>query len=517
LLLGEGLPALFTLGMLALNPLIVDHLSAARGYGLGLGLLLWGLYELMRWTGKPANPVLRRASLAFGLSVSANLAYVLPAAGLGAAFLVMAGREGKLRAALLHFALPAMAIAAVIAGPPLRTATSHTFYVGADTWFESFQRMFRDSFYNAVEAWLSIGFFPGLVSFAARVAMPAIILAAVAAAIAAGRRWRRDRSGNGLDPRGRFLYLAGGAMGVMLAGNTLLHWIARVPYPEPRSGLYWVVLMTLAAAVLVAGLPRRVLRWPAYAVLGLCAAQFALQWNVRDYREWRFDRRTKQIVRLIEEREAGRGRHVRVGATWLLSPSLNFYRTTRRLDWMEPVTRDGPNGPYDYYVLWGDDRPLVDKLALTPLLEDEIAAVVVAVRKIGPSAFDPDHPMTRSPDPLSHPSTSCAARPPAATAWTTVAAPSIKSPAAKTPARLVAKLPLSRRSISPCRVKRTPVSAAWSSGSTCCPMASTTRSAAMTCSLPIMGSGRRRPSEPGAPNRVRTTSRPVSRPPASTW
>lgn len=378
LLLGQGLYALLTLGALTLNPLVMDHLSVARGYGLGLGLLMWGLFESIEWTGKPAKGALQRAGIAFGLSVSANLAYALPAAGLGGALLVMASRERKLRAVLVHLGIPAAVISALIVGPPLRTATAQTFYAGTDSWIESFERMFRDSFYSAAGPRSGIPFSTPLVSAAARGVIPAVLIAAILASLGAGLRWWRERSASGLDVRSRFLYFAGGAMALMAAANTLLHVAAKVPYPEPRSGLYWVVLITLAAAILIAKLPRPALRWPGYAAVAVCAVHFAFQWNVSDYREWRFDRRSKDIVRIIEQREAGRGRRVRIGATWVLSPSLNFYRTTRGLAWMDPVTRDVPNGRYDYYVLWQEDRALVGKLGLTLLFEDAIGAVTLA-------------------------------------------------------------------------------------------------------------------------------------------
>jgi hypothetical protein len=40
---------------------------------------------------------------------------------------------------------------------------------------------------------------------------------------------------------------------------------------------------------------------------------------------------------------------IRLGIDWWFAPTINFYRVTQDLIWLEPVTRKGLEGEYDYY------------------------------------------------------------------------------------------------------------------------------------------------------------------------
>ena len=59
---------------------------------------------------------------------------------------------------------------------------------------------------------------------------------------------------------------------------------------------------------------------------------------------------------------------------------MNFYRRMYRLGWLEPLTRDGPEGTYDYYVLLKEQAPLVRKLRLSVLYRDPVSGEILAVR-----------------------------------------------------------------------------------------------------------------------------------------
>jgi len=134
LALGRGAFSLIALGMLTLNPLVLDFLVAARGYSLAMGFFMWGLYSLMRWLGSAAGGGLAvRASLAFGLSAVSHLTFALPSLGIALVALAwgVAGDKRRLGATLLRLALPGMALAAALWLPSILRATEIT---PASTW-----------------------------------------------------------------------------------------------------------------------------------------------------------------------------------------------------------------------------------------------------------------------------------------------------------------------------------------------------------------------------------------------
>ena len=101
---------------------------------------------------------------------------------------------------------------------------------------------------------------------------------------------------------------------------------------------------------------------------------YGLNFDPTQYRPWAYDRSSRRYVEIIRaEHGATSQRIVRVGMSWQMEPSFNFYRKALALDWMAPATQDGPNDHYDYYVLLGDDRRLVPSLRLREVARDDVA------------------------------------------------------------------------------------------------------------------------------------------------
>ncbi len=69
---------------------------------------------------------------------------------------------------------------------------------------------------------------------------------------------------------------------------------------------------------------------------------------------------------------------VRVGISWMLEPSMNFYRRVYNLEWMTPLDRKGPNGDYDYYVLLDGEAPLIKKRGLRVLYDNRVSGIYLA-------------------------------------------------------------------------------------------------------------------------------------------
>ena len=75
------------------------------------------------------------------------------------------------------------------------------------------------------------------------------------------------------------------------------------------------------------------------------------------YLDWPYERDTKQMVTDLsrEVEKSGSPPSVTLGITWLFEPTVNYYRLTRGLTWLNPVTRNGPSIAADYYYVMRDD------------------------------------------------------------------------------------------------------------------------------------------------------------------
>ncbi|HEV2690858.1 MAG TPA: hypothetical protein VGV35_20020 [Bryobacteraceae bacterium] len=341
--------AVVTFALLSLHPLVLDLMSAARGYGPALAFLIAALWFLLRkeWAG---------SGLCLGLSTAANLAFLCPVGALGA-MAALADTAKKTFGRFIDLVcIPAAVIPFVLYIVPLSRANPDQFQFGAPTMAEALESYIELSF---MDKWPP---FPGLVVPGFEI-LTVLILAGSAAA------WVylfRKRDGEPVD---RLILLNGGAL---LAG-VLATWVAHVTagagYPWTRTGVFWPVMITLGGmALLYRFVQWRALRWVALALASLCLIHFVRELRVDYFQEWKYDSGSKRIANVIL-RDGGKGK-VRVVTGPLLQFSLGFYRDMYRADW-EIVEDAKATG--DYYVFKPEDA----RAELRVFYKDAVSGVVV--------------------------------------------------------------------------------------------------------------------------------------------
>jgi len=372
---------------LVLNPFVLDFLSAARGYSLALALLAWALYLTARDL-EEATADIRRwrlAAVCLALAVAANLNYAVPGAALAATFGLLtiwlrAPRGRSLVCLARNFVLPGFLLTVFILAAPLRTASRDNFYYGADRLHQTLQGAIYYSFGYARPQ--SPTRLQNLLWDVSHWAVPRVLI--VAAVVTAGLAWKRWRATPVRpEPQETFLFLVTGTCWAALGMLVALKRGLGLKYPLDRTALYWIPLFTLLCLAMIAAARRpgwRLAVLPLAGYLALATAQYVAQFDTRFYAQWRHDAATKEMVQRIIRREASRPpRRVRIGASWIFEPSLNFYRQRYRLTWLERVTRDGPRGAYDYYLLSAEDNGLVEELGLKALHRNELSGALLAV------------------------------------------------------------------------------------------------------------------------------------------
>lgn len=403
------------------NPLVLDFLVAARGYGLALAFLMHALLQSVRYLAEPperrgaSRRLLYTTAATLAVAVAANLTFLFPALSLAVTLLVVARptnqrqvptqapapkpARGKKHAdkqdrrvspravygaEMRRFGLIIAVFAAVFClVAPLDAARVRDFYAGSSTLQESLRNAVEVSFaHNAgIGGLLRDG--PGMQIWLGFLDFSLPLLALIALGWGTWRFWRASRGDAPLQGAERLLVLTAGAIGGSVGFLIAAHYLIGFPYPADRTGLYFPALMALCLPALATTLPRRpgwlsLARFSGLAFLLLLAGQFLLQWNTSHFYVWRYDADSREILAKIQAAAHGRKPAPRVGISWQLEPSFNFYRAVEGYSSLPPFDRRGPDGDFDYYVLLENDRSLMARRSLRPIYQGPVSGTVLA-------------------------------------------------------------------------------------------------------------------------------------------
>lgn len=351
---------------LAIHPMLLDFSVAARGYSMSLALLVWACVAMIR-RRRIAFPVL------LALAVCANLSSAFPAAAIAACAAFDGTATWKDRVAeALRIGFLAVTTAGAILWLPLSTATKDSFYVGYDSLAESASAVVSSAVRARPDYW---GFFQFLEGprFIATIVLPLLLLGSVFGLLAYRSRIRRiDLVIIFIPP-------------ITLALVVGAHHLGGVKYPVERTSLYCAVFGAVISAK-IADLGSRAIRTTYVICVFLLVAQMTTQLQSTYFYFWMFDRSTKAIARTLRDRTSALAPgSVQVTTTWLLQPSLDFYRVVWAMDRIKPLAQDDGEQvtDADYYVLTDDDLPSLAKKqpATTMLFRDPLARVTLV--KVG--------------------------------------------------------------------------------------------------------------------------------------
>jgi hypothetical protein len=398
-LFGQGVWFLLAIALNSLNPFLLDYLSAARGYGLALGVWMWAWYALLRCQSAVSPRILALAGVLMGLSIAANLVFLVPCLALLASFVVVstaaewrkAGGRSAFRRLLVAAAaplVPAAGVAGAILWAPLQMAERANFYYGSLNSKDALRSLADGLLFHGQTV---LNMQPAIDRYF-RQAPYGVIVAGVLALAAVTLwdvlLWFRAKS----SPQpGAGRHLIPGTLFVAALLLVILRRGFGVLYPQPRTGIYFLPLLFLASVWMlsrVSGthLIRR-------AVAALCALpllvllwQFVLEFNTAYYYDFRNEAATKRIVaRLGELRRRSSQERLRVGVSPLVRHGYEFYQQTQKLHWLAVHPLNSPTCLFDYYVVLPDERDsILTKYRLNVDYYDAISGATLA--KFNPGA-----------------------------------------------------------------------------------------------------------------------------------
>jgi uncharacterized membrane protein len=381
-LFGGGMWSLVTLALLTTDPFLLDYLSAARGYGMGLALLLIAAFNLLRATDASTSGRLYTAGICSGLSIAAVMVFVFPVSALAAAFIVLTSAQGRFHPKAFWdcFVVPAILVAFLLVILPLSKSAPDKFYFGVESLEHCVRSLSEFSFSYGPIPWARFSALNQYSSWLANQVWPFVSVLLAASVLGAwwqlyllrsGDRKRQSRA----DSRTCFFECTF-VLAVILV--VAAHVVAGVPYPLTRTALYFIPLSILSASALCYRYRHfKLVTGVALLIATACVAAFVLQVNVSSYVEWRFDSGTKRIASFLKLHSPP-SKHLVIRASWVLEPSLNFYRTRYGLN-CDPINRKPLDNNGDVFILTKEDHEWMSKLHLRAIYQDEVSGTVVAV------------------------------------------------------------------------------------------------------------------------------------------
>lgn len=377
----KGRYLLLGFGLCILNPFLIDYFSCARGYSLGLGFLAWGMYFLARRVeglGEAGRRILLFTALSclfFAFSVLANLTFLhvyfagvcffafveaIQCSGRVEDAVDMLRRVLKSLARILSSISPsALLLAVVYAGPMLKLMKIKDFYYGGNTGFfsDTVTSLIVASFYS--RSYDGSRFESAVVS-GVKIITIAVVVLSVALLL------RRCFVKSIFRRCDKFL---GAFCGFLLITAFLIafqHWTVHSLYVIDRGAIFFIPIFFVLFLALWnhcrESLPGRcVLMAEAFflSCTGLLIVHGLLCVNLSHYRMMIPDADTKAMMCDIEKLNRGKKlaeRSLKMGVQWISEPSVNYYIIRNKMDWMQFVDRNGPDGEFDFYYLFWEDK-----------------------------------------------------------------------------------------------------------------------------------------------------------------
>lgn len=419
-LFGDGIVLIVSVGLLSLNPQVMDFMVAARGYGLGLAALAVAMYCLTRLgvRGKFDRESqewrwgCRMASVALAFAVVANLTNIVPAFCLAVSFALVAWgglssmlklRDSTLRDLGRYFVLPGVAVGFCIMWPFLiqfrlgqaRTNLNKASDAIRDVFTASFLNKWTDDVLgNLGGVRLGTGNWQGRVTNAGEYVILPLLFCVVLIGLALALRAPAD-SANRRDPLCRIF--GGAAIGSVVL-TVALHFTIKVNYPFSRYCLFLIPLFTvagiLAAQRVSSRFPSLLLKGVGLLIAAVVLLDYAFSLNTKTFRYNAYDAISLDIYQVMEKDARARGlTNVRVGGTWWYEPEVNFYRISSHGDWMLPYdikdrsyVWQTPNSlvpaDYDYFLYTpANDPALSGPRVRTIFRDDKTQLTIIAIAR----------------------------------------------------------------------------------------------------------------------------------------
>lgn len=372
--------------LLALNPLLIDYASCARGYSLGFGFLILGLYFLFKHISSGlTNSSVKQFAVGFWLlafSVLGNLAFLNPYLAIVCFFgLIELYRlffspqpiSGRLqiffKKIILGIAPSSLFLAAIYIQPIIKLQKAHEFYHGDNIGF------WQNTVWSLVNATIYDGKYFNLDLH--KIVMGIIIISLVVGIVIIAKKIILKNSANQKE---RFLVFVLSALFICYLSIELQHQLLGTVYPFDRAAIYFVPLFLLYVLLLTKNMSK-LFQAAFHFVVVILVVHFVISTNTTHFFFNKPDAHTKEMMRFVADATKDKGfppRMIRLGIHWWFEPAINYYILRNNLTWIQFVDRKGPAGIFHFYYLREDDKSIIDQYHLKTLKKYDISNTYLA-------------------------------------------------------------------------------------------------------------------------------------------
>ena len=373
--------------LMIISPFLLDFFSCARGYSLGLGFTILGLYYAMhRLDLTDPHVCIKNNALAVSMLVMAvlsNIAFlniVVPILSM----LIILEIKGGFRQFCLRI-LPVSIFGAffllLIYNPPvIQRITSYVSYYGgvkgfwADTVGSLLECSLYGKNYSSPETILIAKIFIFMFFFISVITLLILFL-------------KKQE----FNPLNRYLFWISAIIFITSLGMAMQFPLLHIKYAIDRMAIYLIPIYLILPLLLWEHiyllkhqLSKVIINSFFYALAFIILFHCISCFNISYFYFWKYDASTKKAMKIIYDLTTSEecfGRRFRIGINWLFEPSTNYYILRKGMDWVERVDRSGPDGKYDYYYLLEEDQDVIGKYDLRIVKSFSLSSSYLALPK----------------------------------------------------------------------------------------------------------------------------------------
>ena len=342
--------------LLACNPYVNDFFTVARGYGMSLAFFLTAFYFALSYIQKRRNHELLLTFLSLMLSALSvfTMLIFLPIFWFLLFLAPLLARDnrfsfiGHIKQQIVPLAI-CLLTAIMVYTPLSALVDEREFRWGASNLYDSYHRFISDSLYGDKllgESTYEIFF----------------LLAATAIVVSMGFavvKYKNRREDTNFNPH----FLAISIFIILNAGLVVQHYLLGSQYPVERKSVLYLPVLALCTYFMIISLPKYLRFFLASLVIVFSVYHMIRHTNLDMCREWYYDKYTRDMMDLIDERKPLNGK-MDLAVSWHFYPSVHFYKRTRDIQWLEKIRYrkevDKKKIHDYYYVTPGHARQLAE-------------------------------------------------------------------------------------------------------------------------------------------------------------
>lgn len=325
------------------NPYLLDFFSLARGYSLSISLMLSSIYFFIKYMKHEKNSSIYLSLLISILSVLANYSLISFSVALIVAFELFIFLKKDLIKTLLVKNIPValtVVVLFLIYNGPIKVLIDHnqlSFGGQSGLWADTVMSSIYCYLYYSSYSDSFVTFLKILVVF---VSIASIIILFIQF---------NSKSLNSFSYISLLFFL-------ILLINIFQHLFLNGSYFIERFALFIVPLFFFSLLHVVNYMLNKsksliIASYIISSLMTITALTILFSSiNTTHCYTWQYDASSKNMLQDLSKEKTSDTK-IKLGITWLFEPSINFYRETKSLNWLEPVNRDGLNGNYDYYYV----------------------------------------------------------------------------------------------------------------------------------------------------------------------